>query len=336
MTAERLSSPPPAVAPGVLSVSVIVATRGSARVAECLHAVSAQMPPADELVVVVASGDPRVAVSVGALPGVHLLLRAPADSLTTARRAGAAATARHIIAFLDDDVIVEPGWLERIRAGYIDREVAAVGGRVQEGVDGEAARNAGDIGRLLPNGRLTRNFGADPRKPIEVDHLPAGNLSFRRVAWDAAGGLDTRFPDAGRYAEAALCLRIGHAGGRLLFDPSAVGSTPMPTPRPYGRSDPRVLYRLRRCHMAMLVGVYGRLAPLVRRYAATTLREQRLRLVEAAMLTTPFWGRADGTRRPARRRLDAPLPLGYAVAEIAGMIAGLVIGRRSASPREQT
>lgn len=262
-------------------------------------------------------------------PALSLLTLDPAETIAVARDAAAAASVGEILAFLDDDVIVNPEWLERIRDVYADPAVAAAGGRLDHTVQGEALRGLGDVGRILADGRLTRNFAADPGRIIEVDHLPAVALSFRRSAWEAIGGLSRRFPDDGRYAEAEACLHVRHAGGRLLFVPAAIGSAPAPEIPPYGRSDPRALYRLRRAHMAMLVGVYGPGAGLVRHYAATTVREQRRRVVEAAMLTTPYWGRADGTRRPLRRRLDAPLPLGYAVAEIAGLAAGIVTGRRA-------
>ncbi|GAB6859012.1 glycosyltransferase family 2 protein [Microbacterium xylanilyticum] len=332
MPTEQLTAAA-AVAPPTTSVSVIVATRGSARLSACLAALFSQATTADEVIVVDARGSLAAPARITDVPGVRIIRRDPAPSLADARLAGAVAATGDVLALVDDELVVDPDWLDHLRETFADPRVVAAGGRVREGRDGEAALGVGDIGRLLPNGELTRNFAADPGRTIEVDHLPTANFAVRRAAWDAVGGLDVRFPDAGRFAETDLALRLARAGGRLLFVPAAAGSLPDAEKRPYGRSDPRALYLRRRCHAAMLAGVAGPFAPIVRHYAATTVRAQRMRLVEAAMLTTPYWGRADGTRRPLRRRLDAPLPLGYAVAEISGLIAGIVAGRRHRNGR---
>ena len=113
-----------------LSVTVVVCTRDRPeRLEECLAALRGQTYPGfDVLVVDNASRSPVVEICArfGAA-----CVRAPIPGLTRARNIGARAARGEIIVFIDDDAIVEPGWLGALVAGFDDPSVAAVSGRVQ-------------------------------------------------------------------------------------------------------------------------------------------------------------------------------------------------------------
>jgi GT2 family glycosyltransferase len=91
-----------------------------------------------------------------------------------------------------------------------------VGGRVTGGYDAGGAAT----GRFDPaDGRVLRNFGA--AAACEVEHLPGGNMSFRREVFARVGGFDVRFGGSAIGEETDFCLRARRAGFRLVFEPAA-------------------------------------------------------------------------------------------------------------------
>lgn len=234
---------------------------------------------------------------------------------------GFTATTGDIIAFVDDDAFAEPEWLDELVKPYADPAVVGVGGRALNGIEREDAIGVDEIGRLLPDGRLTGNFGADPGRVIEVDHLLGANMSFRRSAIEAIGGIHGNYPGTCLCEESDISLRLTHAGGTLMFAPKArvrhIGA-------PYGiggaRFDRRWLYYSRRNHLAMLARVYGWRDRRIRRYARAVIREQKpyLRLA---------WLRLRG-RDPdrigaaLRNRATAVGPLARSAAELGGLASG--------------
>ena len=95
-------------------------------------------------------------------------------TLPTSRVIGVAGTHSDVVAFLDDDSIVRPTWLENLVKPYADPRVGAVGGRVVNDLDEVAAADP-DSGRAAaPDGRLTGNFAADPGRVVEGRPPPGG------------------------------------------------------------------------------------------------------------------------------------------------------------------
>ncbi len=80
-----------------------------------------------------------------------------------------------------------------------------------------------EIGRLLPDGRLTGNFTADPGRPIEVDHLLGASMCFRRSVIAGFGGIHDGYRGTCVREESDLCLRVGRAGYRLVYEPDFGG-----------------------------------------------------------------------------------------------------------------
>ncbi|HEY5224726.1 MAG TPA: glycosyltransferase [Microbacteriaceae bacterium] len=327
----------------MVTFSVVIATRNLNWSTAGVASVAAQLTPSDELIVVLPAGATTDAAGAAADCPVRFVHTDGAASVTRSRRIGAEAASKDVVAFIDDDITLENGWFEQLGAAYDEAGVAGVAGRLCDAAQAEDRTGGGGIGRVLADGRVTQNFAVDPGRPVEVDHLPAASLSFRRSVLQAVGGLDDDYPDAGRFAEIEAALQTRRRGGRLLFVPTAVATrrpaeqrADQPTPHPTGRPSIRnQLYLARRSQAMMLARVFG-LGPHTNYYLAGVVRNQRVRLIEAVMLTTPYWGRADGSRRPLRRRLEAPIPLGYAIAELGGVVAGMwatVGGRHRRSSR---
>ncbi len=171
----------------------------------------------DEIVVVdqSASEDARLAGYVSGRP--HLkLLRLAERGLPNARNVGVRAAAGDVILFLDDDSIPDPDLVRFHAEAYADARVHGVGGRVLGGYD---SSGAGTGGFRPGDGVVTRNFGAQER--CDVEHLPGGNMSFRREVFRAVGGFDRAYGGSSIGEETDFCLRARRAGFRLVFEPRA-------------------------------------------------------------------------------------------------------------------
>ncbi len=172
-----------------------------------------QRRPPDEIVIVDQS--PREDERAAAWPGVRYH-RIAQRGLPNARNVGLRLATGDVVLFLDDDVIPDPALCEAHLANYTDPDIAGVGGRVTGGYDA-AAGGVGEFDAL--DGTVIRNFETSERRP--VDHLPGGNMSFRRAVFERIGGFDTAYGGAAIGEETDFCLRARRAGFRLVFDPRA-------------------------------------------------------------------------------------------------------------------
>ena len=311
-----------------LSVSVVVITYARPQfVRTCLEHLRRLDSAPHEVIVVDASPDDRTKNLVAdEFPNVTLLRNdLGPGTMPESRQIGFAAATGDIVAFIDDDAYVDPDWLDELRKPYADPAVVGVGGRASNGIEGEETKGLGEIGRLLPDGRLTGNFGADPGRVIEVDHLLGANMSFRRSALEAIGGIRGNYPGTCLCEESDISLRLKRAGGTLVFQPAAlVRHVAAPYTSGGKRFDRRYLYYARRNHIVLLARVYGWSHPLVRRYVLSTIRAQSDYVWEMLVRFGPRM--ADGSRRPLGRRITSPVILTRAVAELAGLVAGFPAG----------
>lgn len=306
------------------SVSVVVVTyRRADRLATCLEHLGRQTLAPVEILVVDASPDEETSHLLATrFPGV-VSLRNPAGLGTTAtsRAIGLKHATGEIVAYIDDDAYADPDWLAELVRPYEDPGVGAVGGRAS--VPGVTPAEVGpeEIGRLRTDGRLTGNFDVDVGGTVEVDHLLGANMSYRRDALLALGGIRDGFPGTCLREETDIALRLRRAGWRLIYQPRA---HVLHVPGRYAkgrRFDLRYHYYACRNDMVLLQWNFGWRSPLPWRAARATLAADIHRLT-GALRGDP--AARHPTQTPPRAVLSAGARLGLGVLGTAsGVAAGL-------------
>ena len=256
------------------TVSVVIITyKRPDFVTRCLEHLLAQTRAPLEILVVDSSSDDETERLVGErFPTVaYAVCTAGMGAMATARNLGYRMTAGEVLAFIDDDAFAEPTWLEHLLPFYDDPAVGAVGGRQIRRVPGELDEGVDAIGQLQPDGSITGNFAADPGRPVPVDHLLGANMSFRRSVLDLIGGIHEGYGGTCVREETDLCLRVAHAGFKLVYTPDAVVEH-LAAPYAKGRRfDLRYVYWAQKNHLIVLIRNFGLTEPIVRRYLSTSV-----------------------------------------------------------------
>jgi len=209
-----------------LPISVVICCYADERFEGLLAAVDSvrrQSSPPVEVVVVVDHNAGLLDRVRAARPNVLTVQSREPQGLSGARNAGIAATRGEIVAFLDDDAVAEPDWLERIAAPYADENVAGVGGAIL------AAWRQGRP-RWFPeefDWVVGCTYRGLPTRPTALRNLIGANMSFRRSALEAAGGFAAEMGRTGSYPlgndDTEFCIRARRAlpGRVLLYEPRA-------------------------------------------------------------------------------------------------------------------
>lgn len=205
-----------------LPVSVIVVSRGRpGLLARCLTGLGQMYYPAFEIVVVADEGGIDAVAEMGWQARIKTVAFGEAN-ISAARNAGIAAAAGEVVAFIDDDAVAEPTWLDHLATPFADSEVVAAGGYVRGrngisyqyraalvGWTGEevALEVVGEAPRIVapPPGHAVKTMGT--------------NCAFRRHNVSLMGGLDPAFRFF--HDETDLNMRLAGAGGRTAVVPLA-------------------------------------------------------------------------------------------------------------------
>ena len=142
-----------------------------------------------------------------------------------ARNAGISVAEGEIIAFLDDDVVVDEEWLKRLLQPYSDSYVGGVGGRVipyGEPKDFFHPVKHSEIGKVRKNGMVLGNFDTPTPEQIEVDTLQGCNMSFRKELLLKTDGFDENFEGNCFRDDTDLCFRVRNLGYKLIYQPKAL------------------------------------------------------------------------------------------------------------------
>ncbi|SHJ00743.1 glycosyltransferase family 2 protein [Wenxinia saemankumensis] len=202
-------------------VSVVVVSRGRPRaLLRALCGLSQLLHPAFEVIVV---ADPAGLDAIAASPRAGAVKAVPFDepNISAARNLGLARAAGGIVAFLDDDAVPEPTWLDRLAAPFARGDVDAAGGAVRgrNGISWQWRASVIEAsGRTVPlaAGRRTSTLTGRPGRGGKTEGT---NMAFRRDLLAAMGGFDPAF----RFYldEADLNLRLAAMGRTIAFVPGA-------------------------------------------------------------------------------------------------------------------
>ncbi|MBB6389889.1 GT2 family glycosyltransferase [Microbacterium thalassium] len=230
------------------------------------------MSESTQVVVVDASPESdRDAVHVAFPTAEYVHDTSVAGWMTRARNVALLSVKGRVVSFLDDDVVVRPGWQAAVLAAFEDAAVAAVAGRTCNGIDGEE-HYAQPVGRLLPDGGLTEGFASLPTEPVDVDHGIGANMSFRTSVIARLGGFRDDYPGTAMREDTDIYLRVRAIGGRAVFAPEAVVDH-LPAPHVTGaRFDTRYKLYARRNHMVLLARDGGLRSPVLRRWIGREFR----------------------------------------------------------------
>ncbi|WP_129670584.1 glycosyltransferase family 2 protein [Candidatus Chloroploca sp. Khr17] len=212
-----------------MRVAVVVLSWNAAdALCACLAALLRQQRPADKLLVVDnASADASVARVAAAFPEVEILTNPHnlgfAGGMNVGLRSLLAASPPFDIAvLLNQDTLVDPGWLAGLLAPLDEPQVAAVGSKIRY-PDGRLQH----AGALLewPLG-LVRHVGwGEPDQgqyelPRDYEVLTGAALALRLAALVDVGLFDEGFWPA-YYEDVDLCWRLARAGYRLVYASAA-------------------------------------------------------------------------------------------------------------------
>src|SRR5581483_6471053 len=113
-------------------ISIIIITRNRPfLLRHCLQRITALAYPHKEIIVVDSSTNDESVQIIAQFPEVvSIRISGQRNNMPQARNKGIAASSGDILAFIDDDSMIRPGWLEALLEAYHDERVGAAGGRV--------------------------------------------------------------------------------------------------------------------------------------------------------------------------------------------------------------
>jgi GT2 family glycosyltransferase len=236
--ADALAEPPPArpAAARQPLVSVVVATRDRPQLlARCLESLAALEYPRYEVVVV--DNNPATDATAELVKARFAdsvrYVREPRPGLAAAHNRGLAEALGEVVAFTDDDVVVDPGWLDALVGAFAEvPDAGCVTGLI---LPARLATRAQAM--LEAHGGFAKGFRRrvhhlaapppdQPLFPFTAGRLGSGaNMAFRASPLRALGGFDpaTGTGTPARGGDDLLSfLRVLAAGHALVYQPEAL------------------------------------------------------------------------------------------------------------------
>lgn len=228
-----------------MSTSVVIATYSRDRFADLAAAVASvqnQTVTAHQIIVAV-DRNPKLAEKVAAeLPSVTVVENTQHAGAGGARNSGAAVGTGEYVAFLDDDAIAAPDWIDQIEHALCAEDVIGVGGLVEPlwlipQPDWFPLEFAWVVGC---------SYTGLPEERSAVRNVFSGNMAMRAALFEELGGFLDEYGKTGDRAEpeeTELCIRAGQRwpDRRWIYEPAMRIQHRVPASRL------RIQYFLRRC-----------------------------------------------------------------------------------------
>jgi GT2 family glycosyltransferase len=190
---------------------------------EAVTSVQRQTLPAVETIVVIDHNPQLFARVRRELPEAVGVQTGERRGLSGARNSGVATARGEVVAFLDDDAIAEPDWLERLAEPYADERVLGVGGEV-------LPRWQAGRPRYFPaefHWVVGCTYAGLPEERRPIRNLIGANMSIRRDILTEVGGFSSVIGRVGTKPvgceETELCIRARQRwpDAEFLYEPNA-------------------------------------------------------------------------------------------------------------------
>ena len=233
----EVATPGPAIGDALLISVVITTCAEPDAVVECVRTIAATADGPHEVIVV--ENRPQhspvraaVEAELSDLPNVSVIEES-IRGLSSARNAGLLAARGAVVAFIDDDIAVDRGWMASVRATFdAHPEAACVTGLIlprelETESQLQLERFAGFGKGFVPCAfSLAQPPPDSPLFPFTAGHFGSGaNSAFRRSALLALGGFDVAL-GTGTPARGAedldVYIRVIQAGHAIVYEPRAI------------------------------------------------------------------------------------------------------------------
>lgn len=118
---------------------------------------------------------------------------------------------------MNNDLVIEPGFLDAASEALKPPDVGAVGGPILVGLDQPTLWYAGGMIRPLTGTVRQSHSKADAGQRREVGFVPGTAIAVRADAWFEIDGFDSGYFLYNEDID--LCLRLRRTGRRLMFEP---------------------------------------------------------------------------------------------------------------------
>ncbi|MEO8285775.1 MAG: glycosyltransferase family 2 protein [Chloroflexota bacterium] len=308
-------------------ISVVICAYSDKRwddLVAAVESVRGQTVPAKEIIVVIDHNEPMLQRLQARFtePDFIAVPNKRTRGLSGARNSGVAVAHGDIVAFIDDDAIAAPDWLQWLAASYNDK-VLGVGGPVQPfWLEGRPSWFPEEFDWVVGC-----TFLGMPETTTRVTKLIGCNMSFRREVFAEVGGFRTDMgrvgtkPIAGEETEFSIRVCQRWPDKELIYEPRARVQHRVPAARAnWGYFRSRSYYEgLSKALVAQLVGTVDGLAT-ERTYATRTLP----RGVARGIADLPLRRDPAGVARAATIAAGLGITVyGYAQAKVAQRIKAL-------------
>ena len=217
-----LSLPDPGAAP---EVSVIIPAHGKFGLThDCLRSIAEAGAAARFEVVLVDDGsaDETLLAECVVPASVRVLRRRAAGGFLRAANAGAAAARGQHLLFLNNDTLVQTGWLDELLGTFAALPGIGIAGAKLVYPDGTLQEAGGIVGRF--GEAMNWGNGEDPDAPRfchlrDADYVSGAAMMIPRALFESLGGFDEAFAP-GYYEDTDLCFRVREqAGLRVVVQP---------------------------------------------------------------------------------------------------------------------
>jgi glucosyl-dolichyl phosphate glucuronosyltransferase len=188
-----------------------------------VESVERQTASALEVIVAVDHNDALLERVRAQLPDVVAVSNLEERGLSGARNSGLAAARGEVVAFLDDDAVAEPNWLECLAEGYSDSRVLGVGGAVVPlWVSGRPKAFPAEFDWVVGC-----TYEGMPERTGYVRNFIGANMSLLREVFADIGGFRSGIGRVGTRPvgceETELCIRALRRWpeGIILYEPRA-------------------------------------------------------------------------------------------------------------------